>query len=207
MKERIQEKARELFFRYGFRTVKMDDISKELGISKKTVYLYFTDKVDLIKNIIEAEIKQIQDNILQNDREANAIDALLESMHTFEHCMESLNPDILLELEKLYPVIYTKFQGFKKDFLLQAIRNNLIRGIDEGLYRPEIDVDIISRFRLESSLVVFDTTAFPYGKYSLLAIAKEIFLMYAFGIASTKGKKLLENHLKEQESVFEKTER
>lgn len=204
MKERIQYKARELFLRYGFRSVKMDDISKELGVSKKTIYQYFSDKDTLVDEVMEAEMEQMRLSFSKEPKASDAIDALFKDMLNFECQMDALNPDILFELEKFYPDTFQKFKDFKYNFILEAIKNNLVWGIEEGLYRPEINVDIISKFRLESSFLIFNQEIFPYGKYSLANAAKEIFIFFIHGITTVKGKKLLEKYMQNQESELEK---
>lgn len=207
MKDRIQQKARELFLRYGFRSVKMDDISKELGISKKTVYQYFSDKDSLVDEVMNCEIEKIRTCLSVENMAENAIDALLRSMQTFENQMDAMNPDILIELEKFYPVTYKKFKRFKTDFFLAAIKQNIVRGIEEGLYRPEIDADITSKLRLESAFFIFNQEHFPYGKYNLMRVAKETLMFFIHGLVSAKGKIQLEKYLQKQLSELEKSAR
>ncbi len=207
MKERIQQKARELFLRYGFRSVKMDDISKELGISKKTVYQYFSDKDGLVEAIMLSEMAQMQKNLSEEYLAKDAIDALFKNMLSFECQIDSLNPDILTDLEKCYPGTFQKFRQFKFDVLLEAVKTNLMRGVDEGLFRPEIDVDIISKFRLESAFCIFNPELFPYGKYGLMDVAKEIFMLFIHGIVTQKGRALLNQYMQKQLTQLEKSER
>ena len=80
-------------------------------------------------------------------------------------------------------------------FCLKIIKKNLMRGIQEGVYRDDIDIDIIARFRLESAFIMFNHDLFPYGKYNLLKVSNEIYYLYLHGLATPKGKKLIEKYI------------
>lgn len=200
MKERIQQKARELFMRYGFRSVTMDEIAGQMGISKKTLYQFYEDKDALVEAVMQAEIAYMQEQCKKQQHEAeNAIDEVFRDMDSIEPVMDALNPQIIFDLEKFYPKTFEKFRKHKHTFLLDIIKKNLQRGIQEELYRSDIDVDIISRFRLESAFIAFHADIFPYTKYSLLKISTEIYYHYLHGIATSKGKKLVEKYIQQRQ--------
>jgi AcrR family transcriptional regulator len=203
MKERIQQKARELFMRYGFRSVTMDEIAGQLGVSKKTLYQFFEDKDSLVEAVMQTELLYMQSECSRQNRESeNAIEELFKDMSSMELVMDALNPQILFDLEKFYPKTFEKFKRHKNTFLFDIIKNNLIRGIQEELYRPEIDIDIIAKFRLESAFVTFNQDLFPFGKYSLLKVANEIYHHYLYGLATAKGKKLIEKYIQQHQKLL-----
>src|SRR6476620_472549 len=104
MKERIQQKARELFMRYGFRSVTMDEIAAQMGISKKTLYQFFEDKDALVEAVMQAEMAYMQKECTrQNQESENAIEEMFKDMDSMEVIVDSLNPQILYDLEKFYP--------------------------------------------------------------------------------------------------------
>lgn len=200
MKERIQQKARELFMRYGFRSVTMDEIAGQMGVSKKTIYQFFEDKDSLVESVMQGEMTYMQGECMkQNSESANAIDEMFKDMDSMEAVMDSLNPQIIFDLEKFYPKTFEKFKRHKNTFLLDIIKNNLQRGIQEELYRSEINIDIVAKFRLESSFIMFSQDLFPYGKYSLLKVSSEIYHHYLYGLATAKGKKLIEKYVQERQ--------
>jgi TetR/AcrR family transcriptional regulator, cholesterol catabolism regulator len=196
MKDRIQQKAKELFMRYGFRSVTMDEIAGQLGISKKTVYQFFEDKDSLVEAVMQKEMTYMHDECIKQMRESeNAIEEIFKDMDSMEKVIDSMNPQIIFDLEKFYPETFEKFKKHKHTFLLDIIKKNLQRGIQEELYRNDFDVDIIARFRLESSFIAFSQEIFPFGKYNLLQVSNEIYYHYIHGIATPKGKKLIEKHM------------
>ncbi|MEO8174533.1 MAG: TetR/AcrR family transcriptional regulator [Sediminibacterium sp.] len=200
MKDRIQQKAKELFMRYGFRSVTMDEIAGQLGISKKTVYQFFEDKDSLVEAVMQKEMNYMHDNCLTQMQEAgNAIEEIFRDMDCMEVVIDSMNPQIIYDLEKFYPKTYEQFKKHKQNFLLDVIKKNLRRGIEEGLYREDINIDIVSRFRLESSFLAFNQDVFPFGKYHLLQLSNEIYFLYMHGIVTAKGKKIIEKEIQQRQ--------
>lgn len=196
MKERIQQKARELFMRYGFRSVTMDEIAGQTGISKKTLYQFFEDKDALVEAVMRSELDYMQTQCTKQMKEAeNAIEEIFLDMDAMEVVMDAMNPQIVFDLEKFYPKTFEKFKKHKNNFLLDAIKKNLERGIEEEVYRNDFDVDIIARFRLESAFLIFNPELFPHIKYSLNKVSTEIYYHYLHGIATPKGKKLIDKYI------------
>ncbi len=196
MKERIQQKARELFMRYGFRSVTMDEIAGQTGISKKTLYQFFEDKDALVEAVMRSELEYMQTQCRKQMQVAeNAIEEIFLDMDAMEVVMDAMNPQIIFDLEKFYPRTFEKFKKHKNNFLLDVIKKNLERGIAEEVYRNDFDVDIIARFRLESAFIIFNPELFPHSKYSLLKVSTEIYHHYLHGIATAKGKKLIDKYI------------
>jgi len=191
-KVRIREKAKELFLRYGIRSVSMDDIANQLGMSKKTIYQYFTDKNELVDTVVEDDIGDMQRDCMKCAEKAR--DAVEEIFLTVDKVIEQLsnmNPMVLYDLEKFHVRAYQRFIEHKNKFLLQIIRHNLEWGVKEGLYRPDIDVEVLAKFRLESMMVPFNIDLFPPSKYKLTEVTKIIIEHFLYGVASLKGHKLI----------------
>lgn len=204
VKERIQAKAEELFMRYGIRSVSMDDIAAQLGMSKKTLYQYFDDKDKLVDAVVDAELSQGQnDCVLCLKQSADAVDELFITMEQIAEQFRNMNPMVLYDLEKFHPGSYQKFMKHKNEFLLDVIRKNIERGIAEGLFRPEINVDVISRFRLESMMIAFNMSIFPPRKYNLAEVTQEIIELYLYGLATLKGHKLILHYNEKRKKVLQ----
>lgn len=196
MKDRIQQKARELFMRYGFRSVTMDEIAGQTGISKKTLYQFFEDKDALVEAVMQGELEYMQTQCRKQVQQAeNAVEEIFLDMDAMEPVMDAMNPQIVFDLEKFYPRTFEKFKKHKNNFLLEVIKKNLLRGIEEEVYRNDFDVDIMARFRLESAFLIFNTELFPHSKYSLNKVSTELYYHYLHGIATSKGKKLIEKYI------------
>jgi len=199
-KKRILEKANEQFMRYGIRSVSMDDIAAQLGVSKKTIYQYFADKEELVDAVMQEEEKRTHADC-SNCREhsADAIQEMILAMHQITQQFAQMNPVILYDLEKFHPSVFLRFLRLKNEYLYGIIKDNLIRGIEEGFYRPELNVETISLFRLESIMMPFNLSVFPPVKYNLADVTREIMMHYLFGISTQKGYKLIQQYLKQNQ--------
>jgi AcrR family transcriptional regulator len=199
-KERILIKAEELFMQYGIRSVSMDDIANNLGMSKKTLYQYYADKDELVDAVVDGHIKEIQTDCLGVRDDAR--DAVHEIFITLERIMEefnNMNPMLLYDLEKFHFRSYLRFKEHKDKFLAKVIRDNIEWGIKDELYRPEINVDIMVKFRLESLMIPFNVGVFPPGKYNLGILSEEIIQHFVYGLATIKGHKLIQKYNQERQ--------
>ncbi|RYF99108.1 MAG: TetR/AcrR family transcriptional regulator [Chitinophagaceae bacterium] len=199
MKERIQKKADELFNRYGIRSVTMDEIATQLGMSKKTIYQYFSDKDELVDAVISGVIEYSR-ACCDKDRSesSNAIAEVFLAVDMMNEIFRNMNPGIMFDLERYHPKTFKRFIDHKNKFLFQTIRLNLERGIKEGYYRPEINVEIVARFRLESIMIVFNAQNFADGKFSLAQLHREVLDQFMFACASLKGYKLITKYKEER---------
>ncbi|HVT86259.1 MAG TPA: TetR/AcrR family transcriptional regulator [Chitinophagaceae bacterium] len=206
VKDRIQTKAHELFLRYGIRSVSMDDIAAQLGMSKKTVYQYFNDKDELVDAAVDIELKKGQQDCMEcSSKSKDAVEEIFLTMENIVEQFRHMNPTVVYDLEKFHYNAYRKFLKHKNEFLLEVIRKNIERGIKEALFRPEIDADILSRFRLESMMIAFNMDVFPPRKYNLADVTVQIIEHYLYGLATIKGHKLILKYQQEKKSqVHEK---
>ncbi len=200
IKERIKQKADELFRRYGIKSVTMDDIAEQLGVSKKTIYQTFSDKSELVDDVIVSIITENQFCCKRDKAQAsNAIEEVYLAMRMMRAMFENMNPAIVLDIERHHPLTYQKFQKHKFDFLFRIVKENIERGKKEELYRPEIDPEVMAVIRLETMMMPFNETLFPKNKYTLLYLQQQLIEYYLFGLVSKKGYKLV---LKYQDEGF-----
>ena len=201
-KQRIQKAAHDLVMQYGIRSVSMDDIASNLGMSKKTIYLYYKDKDELIDSVVEEVIhsNQCQCN---NDRDNadNAVHEIFQVMEMMTEMFKTMNPSILFDMQKYHPVAYQRFQKHRNEYLYNVCRQNLERGIEEGLYRPEVNVEIMARYRVETMLTSFNPEFQRNVKLGLIEIEKEIIIHYLFGLVSSKGYKLVLKYMEKKLSI------
>lgn len=200
-RDRIREQAKQLFFKYGIRSVSMDDIAVGLGMSKKTIYQYFSDKDELVEAIVEEDIQETrvdcQECFVQS---ANAVEEIFLTLDRMLEHLGQLNPTILYDLHKFHFQSFKKFQEHKNSFLLEIIRKNLERGKAEGLYREDINIDILSRFRLESMMLAFNMEIFPQTKYSIVDVTMAIIENFTFGLVTPQGYKLVMKYKQERQN-------
>jgi len=195
MDEKMQQiiiKAGEVFMRYGIKSVNMDDIARELKMSKKTLYKYVSDKLDLVVKVMhthcvfeELAIKAII------EESKNAIDEMVEiNKHVSDH-LNAIHPSIHYDLEKYYPEAWALFHEHENTFVLSCIKDNLHRGVEEGLYRDNLNVDIMAKIYVAKIDIVFDHTVFSPREYKFVEVLNEMLRYHIRGIASEKGVKYL----------------
>jgi len=188
---RIKAKAHDLFMQYGLRSVSMDDIANNLGISKKTIYQYYVDKDQLVDEVI-GEIMRHNQACCDLDR-ASAENAVHEVFLAIDFMMEifqSMNPSLLFDMQKYHPNAFRKFANHKNEYIYSMIKTNIERGIAEELYRPEIKTDVLARYRVESVTLPFNPEFHTKVKSGLADIEEEITMHFLFGLVSMKGYKL-----------------
>ncbi|MBK5269557.1 MAG: TetR/AcrR family transcriptional regulator [Bacteroidia bacterium] len=200
-KERIQEKAHELFMQYGIRSVSMDDIANSLGMSKKTLYQNFVDKDELVDGVVDDHIVVMQTECDGCHKAAkNAVHEIFLTMENIIRQLSDMNPMVLNDLAKFHFRSYERFKEHKNKFLANIIRANIEWGIKEELYRSDIDTDVMSKYRLESMMIPFNVSIFPPGKYNLGDISGQIIEHFVYGLATIKGHKLIQKYKQEKKS-------
>lgn len=188
VRERILKTAVDLFWRYGVKSITMDDIAKELGISKKTIYQHFNDKDAIVKEVVEQELACEKIDIER--LEAEASDPIEEVLRTSDYIQASfgtISPVLLHDLKKFHPKAWNLFQKHKYEHIIQSIADNLQRGIAMGLYRDTINVDVLARMRVEQIEMAFDPVIFPPQKFSMIDVHIQLIHHFLRGILTDKG--------------------
>lgn len=200
--ERIKHKAKELFMQFGLKSVSMDDIANGLGISKKTIYLFYADKDALVDDVIASLINHNQ-HCCEADQKIsdNAVHEIFLAMDFIMEIFRSMNPSLLFDMQKYYPAAFQKFLNHKNDYLYGVIKSNVERGISEELYRPDLKADVMARFRVESMLLPFNPEFHTKVKQTLAAVEEEITLHFLFGLVSMKGYKLAVKYMAKREKI------
>jgi len=191
-RERIKQTAHDLVMQYGIRSVSMDDIATALGMSKKTIYHSFADKDELVLAVVTDVIKKSESDCERDKNKAeNAIHEIFLAMEMVVEMFRTMNPSIIYDMHKYHPRAFATFQKHKNDYIYNIMRQNLEKGISEDLYRPEINIDIMSRFRVESMMLPFNPEFHRSLKYSLVDIEEELITHFLFGLVTPKGYKLI----------------
>jgi AcrR family transcriptional regulator len=188
--------AIEVFIKYGLRSVTMDDVARELAMSKKTIYKYYSSKAHLIDEAAKFIIMH-----LENSCESitaftdNPIDELLMidvMMRKFSHLQHQA---IEFQLKKYYPETYKAIAETKQKHFLGLMKNNLERGIRQGLYREDFDVNIIANLNYARLLMLSDENYFPVEQFNINQVAHEALIYHIRGIATHIGLNYLESKI------------
>lgn len=191
--DNIIGKSAELFLRYGVKSLTMDEIAKQLGMSKKTIYQYVSNKSDLVKKVMQAHLDK-EDNFIKEVQKTskNALEENLRMMTFMSGELQQFNAVIFFELQKYYPESYALFNEHKEKVALRRILANLKAGIKEGLYRRDIDAEIVSRIFVSALDILIDQQRFPAKKYHFYNLYREFVNYHLGGILTPKGLTYLE---------------
>ena len=194
MKDKIINKAKEMFLRLGFKSITMDDIACEMCISKKTIYKYFSNKDILIEESIQAVHKEIRATLNKIAEENfNAIEENFEVKRMFREMFKSAESSPIYQLKKHYPEIYDKVLSMQVSVCEDCFRQNITKGIREGLYRENLDIDNYVKFYYTLIFNINENTMLEKDAHELEVKALEYHIR---AMATLAGIIELEKHLK-----------
>ena len=177
----------------------MDEIAAQLGIFKKTIYQFFTDKDDMVSAVIDREIRKNEEECVQFRQQAeNAVHQIFMAQDSVEEMLKYTNPLMLYDLEKHHPRAYQRLKEFKYQFLYKILVDNLQWGVEGGLYREGMDKDVVVKARIENAFLVFNPDVFPHSRYKVAEVAYELAIMFLYGVANDKGRTLIEKYTTER---------
>ncbi|MEO5906003.1 MAG: TetR/AcrR family transcriptional regulator [Saprospiraceae bacterium] len=190
------EQIEKLFLRYGVKSVSMDDVATELGISKKTLYQMVESKDELVMRVLTHHVMGRKNECLSMSSTAtNAIEEIFIVLDANSRELAQMKANIINDLQKYHRETWLMIQRFHHEFVLSIIRENMIRGRKEGLYREDFDIDIIAKLHLGTAFLLFDEQLFPGGSAQRVVLFKEYMLHFLHGIVSAKGLTYLKKKL------------
>ncbi|WP_184550359.1 TetR/AcrR family transcriptional regulator [Mucilaginibacter sp. FT3.2] len=193
--ERIIHGGEELFLQAGIKSVTMDDIARHLGMSKKTIYQFFKDKNELVTALTKKKLKEDEEQMLEFiSKSANVIEEMMNMTKCSEEMFSRINPIVIHDLQKYHPEAWGEFQKFKSEVLVSTLEELLTKGIKQGYIRPEIDVKIVARMRVNTVELGFNTTIFPVAEFNTWKIQVQFLDHFNYGICTLKGYKLLNQY-------------
>jgi AcrR family transcriptional regulator len=182
------ERVEDLFLRYGIKSITMDDVAGDLGISKKTLYQIVESKDELVIKVLEHHIAREKSMCINmSSTSPNAIEEIFIVMETNSQELSQMKTNIINDLQKYHRKAWILIRKFHYDFVFKVIRENLRRGRSEGLYREDFDIDILAKLHLATAFNLFDPHLFPEGSTSKVVLFKEYMMHYLHGIVSAKG--------------------
>jgi len=192
----ILASAQHLFLRYGIKSITMDDVAKELGISKKTLYQFVDNKSDLIEQIIELHLKN---EIVEMDQIRSASKDAIEEILGFAtygtQMLRELNPRTIYDLQKYHKKAWELMESLHQEHIYTFIKSNLETGISQGLYRSDLHPDIIAKLYVGKTMLVVNEDVFPLKEYNKQNLFEAYIQYHIHGIASAKGLRKLEKYM------------
>ena len=181
--------------RYGIKSITMDDIARELGMSKKTLYQYVDNKTDLIEQIFQQHVEE-EKKVIERIRHdsADAIDEILRIARYVVEQLRELAPTTVYDLQKYYRNTWKQMDALHQRHVYTVIKDNLERGIRQGVYRSNLNPDIVAKLYVGKTSLVADEEMFPAREYNIQNLYWEYINYHIRGIASAEGQRLLEKY-------------
>jgi len=193
----ILERTSCLYKKYGIKSVTMDDVSRELGISKKTLYQYFADKEELVTKIIDHEIELRNkefDMVFASN--LNAIDELFEVNRLMMNMLKEYSPATEYDLKKYYPALFERIHQIKSRRMYELVLQNMKKGKEQGIYRQEMNEEVIAKMHVTRIMNMPENSMFSREELFSPSVIMEAFVYHIRGIANQKGLEILEQNLK-----------
>ncbi|MFC6997114.1 TetR/AcrR family transcriptional regulator [Rufibacter roseus] len=189
------KEALTLFFKRGVKAVSMDDVAAHLGVSKKTIYKWFVNKDELVFESIQEYVQAMEQTCCGTIEGANnALEALFQILEMVRGLMREVHPSIFYDLQKYHAKAWQLWLDHKNGFFLQQTKENIQRGIEEKLFRQDVDVEIVSRLRLAEVELGFNSEVYPVAQFDLQQVQIALLEHFLFGIATIKGHKLINQY-------------
>lgn len=201
MREKIIHKASELFLNLGFKSVTMDDIANEMGISKKTIYVHFSNKTKLVEAVTFTLFENICDGIdCICEKSHNPIEELYDvKMFVMQHLKnEKSSPQY--QLKKYYPPIHDQLKQKQFAKMNDSVSESLQRGIETGVFRSNIDVGFISRLYFNGMTGVKDESIFPRSEFQMEYLMESFLEYHLRAIVTDKGFDILNQYITKNQS-------
>lgn len=186
-----------MFRTYGIRAVTMDMLAGRLGMSKRTIYEVFSDKDELLNGVLKW-MSQKQHELMGRifNESDNVIEAIFKMLDLMSDHFQKMAPAFQMDMKRFHRNLLDN-PGELKD--LPYYSNNadiLIRGIKEGVFRDDLDVDITNKCLFEVARVSNDKDVFPPDDYLNKDVIRNFYINYLRGISTPKGLDLINHHEK-----------
>jgi AcrR family transcriptional regulator len=198
-RQRIIEEAATMFRTYGIRAVTMDMLANQMGISKRTIYETFRDKDELLFGVLKWMTYRQQELMTKLMEESeNVIEAIFKMLDMMRDHFLNMSPAFQMDIKKYHYDLIDKLSKLDE---LPYYRSNIeiiIRGIKEGIFRKDLDVEIINKCMLEVAKISSDKDIFPPDDFMSKDVIRNVYINYLRGISTQKGLDLINHYEKKK---------
>lgn len=196
-KEKLINASKELFLKYGIKSVSMDDIARHLGVSKKTIYKEVLNKKILVEEVFLDHVKFEEETIASIIKHSdNAIDELIQIAEFVLAFLKIMKPSLTYDLRKYHKDTWDLMESQHFQFLSDTIKNNLKRGIKEKLFRKKIDINVVSLIYMLKNKYIILNPMEVQTEYDLATVYKVIISQHLYSVVNKESFDLLEQYLK-----------
>jgi len=178
----------QLFMRLGIKSLTMDEIARQLGISKKTLYKYASDKKELVTKAVQLAIDEEECALSEMHKaEGTAIDKIFAINTMVSEKLQSIQPAVIFDMQKYYPEAWAIMEEHKSVFIHNQIKENLAEGIKQGLYRRNMNPELVTRIYVTLINSIFDSPLYSLSNHSFKETHTEVARYHLRGITNKKG--------------------
>jgi len=184
----LVEPIKELFYAYGLKNLSMDELSRRLGISKKTLYTFVKNKEELVEQVFlyeESKIRMLNERF--DSESINAIEKLLKISQMVHEEMKRINPMIRFEMEKYYHNTFEKYVEKKRQLVFEGMKINILQGIEEKLYRDDINVELVATIYLNSFIELHNSEICKVLDINFIQLFEVMFENHIRAISTPEG--------------------
>jgi len=178
----------QLFMRLGIKSLTMDEIARQLGVSKKTLYKYASDKKELVSKAMKLVIGEEECVLCDlNAQEGNAIDKILSINAMMSEKLQSIQPAVIFDMQKYYPEAWAIMEDHKRVFVHNQVKENINEGITEGLYRDNMNPELVARIYVSLIDSIFDSNLYESNVQTFQEMHTEVARYHLRAITNAKG--------------------
>jgi AcrR family transcriptional regulator len=194
-RNRIIEQASTMFFKYGIRSITMDEIAESLGISKRTLYESFSNKEELLRECLEAKHKEstVFRDVLNKEFPNDPLEIMHQHFRQVVITLNSLHPNFFNDLKKYHSTLWKRQIESKQDENMAFTRQMIEKGIKTGVFRESADAEILSRMMHSMMQIMSADDLFPETRYPRAEVARQIMLCFIRGMATVKGLEIIDD--------------
>ena len=196
-REYILEQVARMYMQHGIRSVTMDDVAAELGMSKKTLYQFFKDKADLVEEVVSAFLMQDDEFHSKENKKLNAIDRIFWIREHMNNMLKLMHNNMEYDLKKGYPMVYKKITKYKRKRIYEDHLLIMDQGKNEGLFRAELNSDMLARIAVGHFLFIFnpDNGIFSDDEVRDIRLFDQLLDYHFYGVCTKEGLKYYKKQL------------
>ena len=191
-RDKILAMAIQVLPRYGVKSVTMDDLAQRLSMSKKTIYLHFKDKSTLVEAVVGKMLCDDEDHLATiKTKSKDAVEEIYLVSVMMREMLSNMDASVIYDLKKYYPSAFEKFECHKQEKFKSSFLENILAGMEQRLYRSDINPSILSKLKMFTMEWSFDPDVFPPQEYKMVDVQMELFDHFLYGILSERGAEML----------------
>lgn len=192
-KLKLLQAATKLFFLKGIRAVTMDDIARQTGASKRTLYLHFPDKEALVLELMRLAMAEDEASIAAiRAKKLHPIEELLWVSQLLSESLSEVNPILFHDLKRYHHAAWEEFGLFKERNVIPHVLDVISRGQATGDFRPDLDITVMMRLRMLELDLGFDVEIFPPYGFKMADVQIQLMLHFLYGLCTSKGAKTVD---------------